>query len=88
MTNNTRDTPTLLKGLPVTTPFIVKLVLVSLLVFILFNLGRALFIMVKGEHQQSMSRFLGRRVLFSVVVIMVLLVALGLGYIQPNPRPY
>jgi|TARA_R110001583_G_scaffold37923_4_gene122782 hypothetical protein len=44
--------------------------------------------MVKGQHQQSMSHYLGRRVLFSVVVIVVLLVALGLGYIQPNPRPY
>lgn len=44
--------------------------------------------MVKGQHQQSMSQFLGRRVLFSVVVIVVLLVALGLGYIQPNTRPY
>ncbi|GGB45273.1 DUF2909 domain-containing protein [Shewanella inventionis] len=71
-----------------TTPLIVKLVLVSLLVFIIFNLGRALFIMVKGQHQQSMSQYLGRRVLFSVVVIVVLLVALGLGYIQPNTRPY
>jgi hypothetical protein len=72
----------------VTTPFIVKLVLVSLLLFILFNLGRALVIMVKGQHQQPMSHFLGRRVLFSIAVIVVLLVALGLGYIQPNPRPY
>ncbi|GGQ04223.1 DUF2909 domain-containing protein [Shewanella litoralis] len=71
-----------------TTPLIVKLVLVSLLVFIIFNLGRALFIMVKGQHEQPMSQYLGRRVLFSVVVIVVLLVALGLGYIQPNTRPY
>ncbi|MFT6976909.1 MAG: hypothetical protein ACJASB_001968 [Shewanella psychromarinicola] len=44
--------------------------------------------MVKGQHQQPMSHFLGRRVLFSIAVIVVLLVALGLGYIQPNPRPY
>ncbi len=44
--------------------------------------------MVKGQHEQPMSQYLGRRVLFSVVVIVVLLVALGLGYIQPNTRPY
>nr|WP_283108032.1 DUF2909 domain-containing protein [Shewanella ulleungensis] len=59
-----------------------------MLIFIVFNLGRALFIMVKGQHEQPMSRYLGRRVLFSVVVILILLVALGSGYIQPNSRPY
>ncbi|UCX06299.1 DUF2909 domain-containing protein [Shewanella glacialimarina] len=76
------------KGLPVTAPLFVKLVLVLLLVFILFNLARALFIMVKGENTQSMSRFLGRRVMFSAFVVILLLIAMGLGIIEPNPRPY
>ncbi|MCS6100477.1 DUF2909 domain-containing protein [Shewanella baltica] len=70
------------------TLFIFKLVLVLLLLFIIFNLGRALFIMVKGDHQVPMSRYLGRRVIFSVLVILLLLVALGTGLISPNPTPY
>ncbi|MCL1091448.1 DUF2909 domain-containing protein [Shewanella profunda] len=68
--------------------FIFKLVLVLLLLFIIFNLGRALFIMVKGDNTVPMSRYLGRRVIFSVLVILLLLVALGTGLISPNPRPY
>ncbi|WAL78793.1 MULTISPECIES: DUF2909 family protein [Shewanella] len=70
------------------TLFIFKLVLVLLLLFIIFNLGRALFIMVKGDNQVPMSRYLGRRVIFSVLVILLLLVALGTGLISPNPTPY
>lgn len=70
------------------TLFIFKLVLVLLLLFIIFNLGRALFIMVKGDHKVPMSRYLGRRVIFSVLVILLLLVALGTGLISPNPTPY
>ncbi|KIO37118.1 MULTISPECIES: DUF2909 family protein [unclassified Shewanella] len=65
-----------------------KVVLVLLLVFIIFNLGRALFVLVKGESKAPMSQYLGRRVLFSVLVVLLLLIALGLGVITPNPRPY
>ncbi|GIU03958.1 DUF2909 family protein [Shewanella glacialipiscicola] len=68
--------------------FIFKLVLILLLLFIIFNLGRALFIMVKGDIQVPMSRYLGRRVIFSVLVILLLLVALGTGLISTHPTPY
>lgn len=68
--------------------FIFKLVLVLLLLFIIFNLARALFMMVKDDNSAPMSRYLGRRVIFSVLVILLLLVALGSGLISPNPRPY
>ncbi|MCG9698043.1 DUF2909 family protein [Shewanella sp. Isolate11] len=65
-----------------------KSVLVLLLLFIIFNLGRALVVLVKGDSKAPMSRYLGRRVLFSVLVILLLLLALGLGLMTPNPRPY
>jgi hypothetical protein len=67
---------------------IFKIALVLLLVFIIFNLAKALIIMVKGEQTQPMSHYLGRRVLLSVLVVLLLLVALGLGIVEPNPRPY
>jgi len=70
------------------TPLLFKLVLVLLLLVVLFNLGRALYVMVKGGQTVPMSRYLGRRVLFSALVILLLLLALGMGWIHPNPRPY
>lgn len=44
--------------------------------------------MVKGDDKVPMSRYLGRRMIFSVLVILLLLVALGTGLISPNPTPY
>ncbi|QYK05111.1 DUF2909 domain-containing protein [Shewanella zhangzhouensis] len=70
------------------TAFVFKSVLVLLLIFIIFNLGRALYIMVKGDGSVPMSRYLGRRVALSALVILLLLVALALGWITPHPRPY
>ena len=65
-----------------------KLALVLLLVFIIFNLAKALFIMVKGEAKMPMSHYLGRRVFFSVILMLILLAALVSGLVDPNPRPY
>ena len=67
---------------------IIKIIIVLLLVFILFNLFRALFIMVSGrDNGRPMSHYLGRRVLFSVVVLVVVIAAMKLGYISPNANP-
>ncbi|MBT1445198.1 DUF2909 family protein [Shewanella sp. JM162201] len=65
-----------------------KSVLVLLLFFIVFNLGRALYIMVKGDSQIPMSRYLGRRVALSALVVLLLLIALAMGWITPHHRPY
>lgn len=65
-----------------------KLVLLLLLFFIIFNLARALFMMVRGKTQRPMSDYLGRRVLFSAIVVVVLLLALSSGVLIPNVRPY
>jgi len=35
-----------------------------------------------------MSKFIGRRVITSVVIILLLLVGIFTGLITPNPRPY
>lgn len=67
---------------------LLKAIIVCLLVFIIFNLFRALPAMLKGQGSQPMSRYLGRRVLFSVLIFVLLLIAIASGYITPNPRPY
>ncbi|ELC3158934.1 DUF2909 domain-containing protein [Vibrio harveyi] len=76
------------------TVFLFKLTLVLLLLFIIFNLAKALIEMVREDPEDSskkgkpMSHYLGRRVMFSALVVILLLVALGAGWIAPNLRPY
>lgn len=68
---------------------IIKTVLVISLLIIIYNLFKALFTMLKDDSEQpKMSKYLGRRVLFSGFVIILLLIAMATGLINPNPRPY
>lgn len=68
---------------------VVKLVIVVLLVLVLVSLFQALFVMLKGDSRATrMSKFLGRRLAFSVAVIALLLALLATGVITPHPRPY
>ncbi|UUM32997.1 DUF2909 domain-containing protein [Vibrio japonicus] len=76
--------------------FIFKLLLVVLLLFIILNLVRAMFEMVRGprdeegESQQDkpMSFYLGKRVFLSALAVILLIAALLSGLIEPNSRPY
>ncbi|HFT1738489.1 TPA: DUF2909 domain-containing protein [Vibrio vulnificus] len=71
--------------------FLFKLILVLLLLFIVANLGLALFHMVRADSSpngKSMSHYLGRRVMLSALVVLFLLIALTTGWVEPNPRPY
>lgn len=68
---------------------LVKLILIALLLFIVFNLFRALWLMLKNDpNKVSMSKYLGRRVLFSAIVMALLIVALAMGWVSPHQRPY
>ncbi|MDX1676344.1 DUF2909 domain-containing protein [Arsukibacterium sp.] len=68
---------------------LLKLIIIALLLFIVFNLFRAGIVMLRNDpEQKQMSRFLGRRVFYSVLVLLLLLLAVALGWVTPNPRPY
>lgn len=67
---------------------IVKILIGAMLVFMVFNLFKAMKIMLKGESSEPMSKFIGRRVLASALIIGVILLAVALGLVSPNPRPY
>ncbi|MFC3093909.1 DUF2909 domain-containing protein [Alteromonas sediminis] len=67
----------------------VKILLVGLLLFMIVNLFLAMRVMLKNDPDgQPMSKFIGRRVLVSTVIFVIILVAVATGLIEPNPRPY
>ncbi|MDA8621679.1 DUF2909 domain-containing protein [Psychrosphaera sp.] len=69
--------------------FIVKAIIVILLLSIIFNLFKAMFTMLKGDKKAPpMSHFIGRRLLFTGALMVLLLILLALGIIEPNPSPY
>ena len=68
---------------------LIKIIVVGLLAFMVYNLFRALFIMNKNDpNKPPMSKFIGRRVITSVVLVLLLLLGILTGVITPNPRPY
>ncbi|WP_018691369.1 DUF2909 domain-containing protein [Algicola sagamiensis] len=67
---------------------IIKLVLIALLLMIIVNLFKALLVFTRNETKTSMSQFLGKRVLFSALVIVILLLSVASGLITPNPSPF
>lgn len=67
---------------------IVKIVIGGLLIFMVYSLFKAMKIMLKNEQDENMSKYIGRRVLASALIIGIILVAVATGIIKPNPSPY
>lgn len=68
---------------------LIKLIVIALLLFIIVNLVRAGLVMLNPDKPEvKMSRYLGRRVMFSALVLLLIFLAQALGWIEPNPRPY
>ncbi|MDN7134211.1 DUF2909 domain-containing protein [Pseudidiomarina terrestris] len=69
--------------------FIAKLILVLLMLFMVYNLMRALITMLRNDPTKPpMTRYLGRRVGASVLAIIIIVLLLASGLLEPNPRPY
>ncbi|AFT80289.1 hypothetical protein AMBLS11_18620 [Alteromonas macleodii str. 'Black Sea 11'] len=68
---------------------LIKLVLVALVLYMIVNLFMAMRIMMKNDTSKGpMSKYIGRRVLTSAIIVIIILIAIGTGLITPNPRPY
>ena len=68
---------------------LIKLIVIALLLFIIVNLARAGLVMVRQPQPEvKMSRYLGRRVMYSAIVLLLIFLAQALGLIDSNPRPY
>ena len=67
-----------------------KTAIVAMLLFMVYNLFRALLLMNKkpDPDQPSMTKYIGRRLMVSVAIVLLLLIGLLTGLITPNPRPY
>jgi hypothetical protein len=60
-----------------------------MLAFMVYNLFRALFLMNRNDpNAPPMSKYIGRRLMFSVAIVVLLIIGLLTGLITPNPRPY
>ncbi len=68
---------------------LLKTILILLLFFIIYQLFRAMVLMLKTEPgTEKMSVHLGRRVGFSVLVIVIIVLALLFGWLAPHPTPH
>ncbi|OUS28144.1 hypothetical protein A9Q98_07790 [Thalassotalea sp. 42_200_T64] len=66
-----------------------KIIIVALLAIMIYNLFRAMVLMNKNDPEKPpMSKYIGRRVMFSGLIVLILIIGLLTGYITPNPRPY
>ena len=67
----------------------IKIVLVALVIYMIVNLFLAMRVMMKNDPKNGpMSKYIGRRVLTSAIIVVLILIAIGTGLITPNPRPY
>lgn len=66
----------------------IKLLFVVLFLFVLISLFQALNIMRKDQTTVSMSQFIGRRLIYSSLLLILIILTMAFGLITPNPRPY
>jgi len=53
-----------------------------------YNLFKALLVMNKNDpNKPSMSKFIGRRVMISAFIVILMLIGIMTGVITPNPHP-
>lgn len=65
---------------------VIKAILLLLFVVIFFCLGQALYYLVTGKgRSDGVVRALTWRLVFSLILFLILLVAFALGWIAPHP---
>ncbi|MBT0587889.1 DUF2909 domain-containing protein [Alteromonas oceanisediminis] len=68
---------------------LVKVIVGGLLLYMVYNLFMAMRIMLKHDPDGApMSKYIGRRVITSLIIVVMILLAMAMGIITPNPRPY
>ena len=58
---------------------LIKIILVALVLFMIVNLFMAMRVMMKNDPKDGpMSKYIGRRVLTSAIIVILILMAIGL----------
>lgn len=66
-----------------------KYVIITILLFIIFSLGSAMFYLVKGQGQSKNTvRFLTVRVVLSVLLFLFIILAAKMGWIETQQPPF
>ncbi len=65
-----------------------KILLLTLLAFMIYNLFRAMIVMNKNDPDgPPMSKYIGRRVMVSIAIVVLLVLGILTGFITPNHHP-
>jgi uncharacterized membrane protein YedE/YeeE len=68
---------------------LIKILIGSLLIVMIISLFQAMRVMLgSGKTDTNMSKFIGRRVLLSAIIIGLIIIGVATGLIEANPRPY
>ncbi|WP_100658513.1 DUF2909 domain-containing protein [Alteromonas flava] len=68
---------------------LIKIILCALILFMIYNLFKAMKVMMNHDPDgEPMSKYIGRRVLTSAIIVVIILLAVATGLITPNPRPW
>ena len=68
---------------------LIKILIGSLLIIMIISLFQAMRVMLgSGKADTNMSKFIGRRVLLSAIIIGLIIIGVATGQIEANPRPY
>jgi hypothetical protein len=67
---------------------IIKIVILAMLALMIYNLFRAMLTMNKNDpNKPTMSKYIGRRVITSIALVVLLVLGVVTGVITPNPHP-
>lgn len=68
---------------------LIKILIAGLILFMVFNLFKAMVVILKNDpNGPSMSKYIGRRLMASVIIVGLIIIAITTGLITPNPSPY
>lgn len=68
---------------------LIKIILVALVIYMIINLFKAMRVMMRNNPDDGpMSKYIGKRVLTSALIVFIILIAVATGMITPNPTPY
>lgn len=68
---------------------LIKIIILAAIVFMIYNLIKAMSVMRNpSKNQAPMSTYIGRRVYATVFIVLLLVILMVTGVIQPNPKPF